>query len=107
MKSTFTVQPSRNKKFGVFRLGLDRSLTKLVSKHQLIYLKLSSSILLQVKIVCGPPNKKAYDVNNKNLSDWIKEKGFNDYPHGKPTKLDFQLDKANWTFTFLGEKTSP
>lgn len=103
-----TVQPSKNKKFKVFRLGIDKDSTIRLKKHQLITLVLSSKIRIIVKLVCGPPNKKTFDVNSPCLSLWIKSKKFHEYKRGKPTVLEFERDLQNLTFTFKRKlKTSP
>jgi hypothetical protein len=101
MNSIFPVQPSRNKKFGVYRLGLDRATSDVVKKHEIIELLLERGVRLKVKIVCGPPNKKNYDVNHQELNTWIKRNGFEKYPHGKPTKLLFQFDVLKRSARFI------
>ena len=101
MNSIFTVQPSRNKKFGVYRLGLDRTTSDQVKKHEMIELLLERGLTLMVKIVCGPPNKKNYDVNHPELSSWIKRNRFEQYPDGKPTKLLFEFDSIKRSVKFI------
>lgn len=100
MESIFTVQPSKNKKYGIYRLGLDRETSNMVSKYQMIKLKLSNKLIISAKIVCGPPSKKTYDVNHSELNLWIKKNEFHCYQDKKPTKLLFDFDKTNCIFTF-------
>ena len=108
MTSKFTVQPSKNKIYGIFRLGLDKATSDIVKKHEWVTLILESTLTIRVKIVCGPPSKKTYDVNKRELKEWIKKYDYHVYPNRKPTKLIFRFDKSSRTFKFSGQKqTSP
>lgn len=89
-----TVQPSRNKTVGLYRLGFDMPTSSHYFKNgNLIYLVLEKKLILKVKVVCGPPPKKAYDVNDAEFSCWIKKNKFHCYPAKKPIKLIFSYTK--------------
>jgi len=107
METTFTVQPAKNKIYQIFRLGLSNETSKIVKKHQKILLQLEPELMIPVKISCGPPNKKTYDVNHKKLSCWIKRNNYHIYSNKSPTQLIFTLDKSTWTFIFNCKKTCP
>jgi len=44
--------------------------------------------------------KKGYDLNKKGISEWITQKGFDDYQSGFPTKLLFRLNTKKMVLTF-------
>ncbi len=77
-----------------YRLGFNTSdSNEYFYKPLQIYLILDDSFVYTVKIACGPPSKKCYDINKKELSDWIIAKKFHCYPRGKPIRLKFKYEK--------------
>lgn len=94
MNMVLKVQPAKNKNYGIYRLGIgpDDS-SHYFYKPLTITLVLSGGLTIQVNIACGPPTKKGYDVNSKDLSDWIKRNRYHIYPYGNPTELEFTYQK--------------
>lgn len=90
-----TVQPARNKRYGIFRLGINTEDSVTLFFKPLSVILILVRITVEVNIVCGPPSKKCYDVGGQELNNWIKKMGFDDYTHRKPTKLKFLYSKKN------------
>ncbi len=99
---TLTVQPARNRKFGIYRLGIDSNVSnKYFYKPLKVKIKLRKSDVFEVSIACGPPSKSGYDLNKKEISNWIIENDFHKYVKGSPTKLKFELHKQEGIFTLI------
>ena len=87
-----TVQPSRNKKLNLYRLGFDMDTSaRYFEKPMTIILSLDDRDEFRVNIDCGIPPKQSYDLNDKRIDKWIKDNEYHCYPDRKPTKLIFSL----------------
>ena len=87
-----------------YRLGISRADSEDIFKkrQQSVVLKLGELIIC-CKTACGVPDwnnknsvfpqKKGYDLNKKQLSEWIMNNHFCCYPKRHPTKLSF-----SWKF---------
>ncbi|MBK7311950.1 MAG: hypothetical protein IPI93_14535 [Sphingobacteriaceae bacterium] len=64
---------------------------------------LTDGVKTTVNIACGLPPKKAFDIYNKVLNEWIK-KGFHIYQRGCPTKLVFVFNQTKEGVTLTFEK---
>jgi len=103
-----TVQSNGN---GGYRLGIgkENSLKYFKCRGVRVHLYLSVTEEIICKTACGSPcdkngnwlkhnpttgkpYKKAYDLNHKKLSDWIKGKKYNNYDEGQPKKLIFKIE---------------
>ncbi|MCX8473983.1 MAG: hypothetical protein ORN85_10095 [Sediminibacterium sp.] len=62
---------------------------------------------LTLKSSCGPPNNKGFDLQCKEINQWILSNNFHDYPKGKPTKLifDYNLMQQVHFLTFIKSLT--
>ncbi len=85
---TLTVQSNGT---GEWRLGLNKDDSiKYFSHRESVCFVLTNKLIISCKTACGTSEKKAYDFNNKKLSNWIVENSFHKYQHRKPTKLIFE-----------------
>ncbi len=102
MDIILTVQPAKNKSAGIYRLGIGIDDSRdYFHKPLTITLKLPEGIEINVNIACGLPNKKCYDVNSKQLSDWIRCNNYHNYIPRKPTKLKFTYKKMGDNITLI------
>ena len=121
-----TVQSNGN---GGYRLGISKedSLEYFKCRGVRVHLYLGTNKRLMCKTACGnccdergnwlknnpktgkPYSKKGYDLNHKELSEWIKTEGFNNYKTGYPKKLIFKIEilQGEIHLTYFDKKTSP
>jgi len=90
-----------------FRLGInsDDSLNYFKCRGIKVIVLLSKTKKVEVKTTCGSPCddngiqikgfKKGYDLYHEEIDNWIKLKGFHDYPLRKPTKIHFSYTKRS------------
>lgn len=104
MKSIkLTVQPSGNRMNNKYRLGMSMADSWAFEKPLRIKLILTDSEII-VNLACGIPPRKAFDLNKRELSEWLVENGFNKYEGGSPPKLIFKIIQAEiLTFEFTGQ----
>ncbi len=93
-----------------WRLGLSEfDSEKYFSHLESVKFVLSDKLKPDCNAACGTSKKKAFDFNNVNLSKWITDNNFHQYPNRKPTKLIFEMTtiKKKKTLKFKGKQTSP
>ena len=103
---TLTIQSTaKNWRLGLYKEDSIKYFTHL----ETVQFVLTDGLILFCNGACGTSKKKAYDFNNVNLSKWIVENNFHEYPNRKPTKLIFCLTtlKNKKTLTFQTVQTSP
>ncbi len=103
---TLTIQSTaKNWRLGLYNEDSIKYFTHLES----VQFVLNKGLILFCNAACGTSKKKAYDFNNINLSKWIVENNFHQYPNRKPTKLIFILTilKNKKTLIFESVETSP
>ena len=95
---TLTIQSTAKN----WRLGLYKDDSINFTHLESIEFVLTKGMILFCNAACGTSKKKAYDFNNVNLSKWIVDNNFHQYPNRKPTKLIFRLTilKNKKTLTF-------
>lgn len=78
------------KSFNKYRLEISKKDSLEIFKHRgsPVFIDLDG-LTSELKTTCGPPNNKGFDLLNTTINNWIIEKKFNQYPKGKPTKLNF------------------
>ena len=102
---TLTIQSTAKN----WRLGLYKEdAMKYFSHLESVQFVLNHGLILFCNAACGNSKKKAYDFNNVNLSKWIVNNSFHQYPNRKPTKLIFKLTmlKNKKTLIFESVKTN-
>ena len=126
MKILYLTVQSNGK--GGYRLGINKKNLKNIFKcrGKFVSIELNSSKTVKCRTACGNPcdkignwilinsksnkpyRKKGYDLNNKELSEWIKTNRFYNYDNGKPTKLKFTLIimKDELHLKFVGKQTN-
>ena len=88
MDITLTVQSTANN----WRLGFNTSDSKNLFQHrELLKIQLNPDTIIECRCACGTGRKKAFDINGKDLSEWIVKNNLHNYPSRKPTKLIMSL----------------
>lgn len=100
-----TVQPSGAKKNNLWRLGVPyKDSLDIFKERGVEVIVVLGKFEAKSKTTCGPPLKKGFDFNSKIINSWIIERGFQQYPARKPTKLLFKYNETLKTLTFIKKK---